>query len=311
ELDYLNKTDYKYNTSWHCKNSTDLEYEDPKAPEQEEKAELFNICNNLSQKVNQVKEETVKKKAKTDGINNIKKKEIVYFKELKDLNMIMKIEKLKRMNKTNFSSSESPEYDDKQTWESRLKKTEKDEQKKVSTNYQISDETIFVSKIELGIFDLKKEEKVENLYMEPEKIIDSKAIESASLDIALLEHTITKVLDTYYSPDEPIGEPLDNIMFIKMNHTDNIIDQQDYQTGIGTEKDTEIKNNHLIIFLKLAKTGCSDQSESQGYWYQTDSRNKRGNRKDESKALAYEQELATIEKMLDIKPYENIGGVLK
>ncbi|CAG8759592.1 25103_t:CDS:2, partial [Gigaspora rosea] len=100
-------------------------------------------CEILSNQQNRIR-------VKNYRIDNNKKKEIVYVEGLEGFKYKNEDEGIKKNRyKTNYDSSKGPEYDNKQTWAFRLRKTKKDKQKEVLTNYQRSDKTIFVSEIEL------------------------------------------------------------------------------------------------------------------------------------------------------------------
>ncbi|CAG8630773.1 7656_t:CDS:2 [Gigaspora rosea] len=92
------------------------------------------------------------------------------------------------------------------------------------------------------------------------------------------EENEPNILNTYYGPDKPIGEPLDNIGFGSKQEPR---DQQGYRIKIGTKKDVAlIKSNPKDVTIKSIV--------------------ERGNGRDESKALAYEQESATTKEADEI-----------
>ncbi|CAG8568307.1 24792_t:CDS:2, partial [Gigaspora margarita] len=144
ELGYLNEMDNEYNTSWCCRNGTNLEIE------------LLNICNGLFQKVNQEKEETAKGKGELNGLDNlVKTNDTSWLEGFEYDNKERGIKKDEY--ETDCDSSKNSEYYNGQTWASRLKKTEKDRQKEVSTDYQRLDKTIFISEMELVGYEVKKD----------------------------------------------------------------------------------------------------------------------------------------------------------
>ncbi|RIB26297.1 hypothetical protein C2G38_2163688 [Gigaspora rosea] len=99
------------------------------------------------------------------------------------------------------------------------------------------------------------------------------------------------VLDAYYDLDEPVEEPLEDAAFgsnveqedeleVLLNEVNALIQELvpgEKETAQEPEGEIDIRNN---------------EEEAQGLCYRIDSRDEKVNRKEESKALAYEQELA-------------------
>ncbi|KAF0552138.1 hypothetical protein F8M41_022564 [Gigaspora margarita] len=83
---------------------------------------------------------------------------MVYFEGLEGFEYDNKERGIKKDEyETDCDSSKNSEYYNRQTWASRLKKTEKDRQKEVSTDYQRLDKTIFISEMELVGYKVKKD----------------------------------------------------------------------------------------------------------------------------------------------------------